>query len=651
MRRNKRIISLLTAIILGISLISGSALAAPLENGSSEDPATYPTVFVHGLFGWGSYDSINSILPYWGLVNGSMLNMLNENGYHCYAASVGPYSSAWDRSCELYAQLTGTRTDYGIAHSKEHGHERFGPDFTGKALIPDFTWDKLHKINLVGHSFGGVTIRLFTDLLYDGSYDERAASEAAGEKVSPLFAGGHGRQVYSITTIGSPHNGSTYQRANPEIKATIPKLWMQVFTALDRTATPGVYDPRLEQFGLKRDPNETILQTMQRVASSDFYDHHDNAVDDMSIEKSMARNKEIEVRPDIYYFSWYGDRTITTSELGCNPKPNMQAYLIPFSYMMCKYTGYSSGSWVSGFGDYEETHDVPMITLDEEWQPNDGLVNVVSGKCPFYLNESGNRVYNLHVDYRNGRELKQGAWNIFPAQNLDHIAQVGGLIKENYHDITNFYKKVMTVISETEANKGKQPTDLDCPSERFTDVDKDGWYHMFIDYVLNNQLMTGTDTDRFSPSGTVTRAMAVQTLYAMEDYPWMNEIPFKDVPNYRYYSKAVSWASKNGIVKGYADNTFRPDVPITRQQLVAMFYAYGKYEGLDMRSRSSLEIYADESKVAGYAKIPLQWALAVGLIGGRDYDSRTLLCPQHTTMRSELAVMLMRLNEELLLTD
>ena len=83
MRRNKRIISLLTAIILGISLISGSALAAPLENGSSEDPATYPTVFVHGLFGWGSYDSINSILPYWGLVNGSMLNMLNENGYHC----------------------------------------------------------------------------------------------------------------------------------------------------------------------------------------------------------------------------------------------------------------------------------------------------------------------------------------------------------------------------------------------------------------------------------------------------------------------------------------------------------------------------------------------------------------------------------------
>ena len=247
-----------------------------------------------------------------------------------------------------------------------------------------------------------------------------------------------------------------------------------------------------------------------------------------------------------------------------------------------------------------------MIALDEEWQLNDGLVNVVSGKCPFYLNENGKpgRTIFHGVDYRNGRELKNRVLGMFSGSDLDHIAHGRSSSKKNYHDITNFYKKVMTVISETETNKGNYPTDLGCPSERFTDVDKDGWYHMFIDYVLNNQLMTGTDTDRFSPSRHCHCAMAVQTLYAMEDYPWMNEIPFKDVSNYRYYSKAVSWASKNGIVKGYADNTFRPDVPITRQQLVAMFCAYGKYKGLDMRSRSSLGIYADESKVAVMQRSP-----------------------------------------------
>ena len=52
--------------------------------------------------------------------------MLNEKGIEAYAPAVGPLSSAWDRACELYAQLMGTRVDYGEAHSKMHGHNRYG---------------------------------------------------------------------------------------------------------------------------------------------------------------------------------------------------------------------------------------------------------------------------------------------------------------------------------------------------------------------------------------------------------------------------------------------------------------------------------------------------------------------------------------------
>ena len=40
---------------------------------------------------------------------------LREKGYDCHAASVSPTGSAWDRACELYAQLAGKRTDYGAA--------------------------------------------------------------------------------------------------------------------------------------------------------------------------------------------------------------------------------------------------------------------------------------------------------------------------------------------------------------------------------------------------------------------------------------------------------------------------------------------------------------------------------------------------------
>ena len=60
-------------------------------------------IFVHGLSGWGSYDAHYSRMPF-----------LREKGYACYAASVSPGGSAWDRACELYAQLAGTWNVYPV---------------------------------------------------------------------------------------------------------------------------------------------------------------------------------------------------------------------------------------------------------------------------------------------------------------------------------------------------------------------------------------------------------------------------------------------------------------------------------------------------------------------------------------------------------
>ena len=123
-------------------------------------------VYVHGLSGWGSYDFQNNLLPYWGMFGGDMIKNLNALGFRCHSASVDPDGSAWDRACELYAQLAGTRVDYGKAHSEAAGHERFGEDFTGRALIKDF---ETSNTVFIGHSFGGATVRLFSEILKNGS--------------------------------------------------------------------------------------------------------------------------------------------------------------------------------------------------------------------------------------------------------------------------------------------------------------------------------------------------------------------------------------------------------------------------------------------------------------------------------------------------
>lgn len=106
-----KIVSIPMAIIM--TIVSFFFPYEGKEVNPDEWNTNYPYVFVHGLSGWGSYDTQYKLMPYWGMFGGELLSKLEKKGYDCYAASVAPSSSAWDRACELYAQLTGT-TDGGF---------------------------------------------------------------------------------------------------------------------------------------------------------------------------------------------------------------------------------------------------------------------------------------------------------------------------------------------------------------------------------------------------------------------------------------------------------------------------------------------------------------------------------------------------------
>ncbi len=201
-----KIIAIPFSFILAFLSVFGIYLPKAQVKADTENWKTnYSYVFVHGLSGWGSYDAAYKLMPYWGMFGGDLLKKLNKDGFNCYAASVAPTSSAWDRACELYAQLTGNVTDYGKVHSETHGHERYGADYTGKALIEKF--DSENKINLLGHSFGGATVRVFASLMATGSAEEIEGTQA--EELSPFFMGGKADWIYSVTSLSAPHNGTT----------------------------------------------------------------------------------------------------------------------------------------------------------------------------------------------------------------------------------------------------------------------------------------------------------------------------------------------------------------------------------------------------------------------------------------------------------
>ena len=288
MKKTRRFLCLLLTLVLALSLCAIPAAAADTQTRSDD-----PVVFVHGLFGWGQRDKIFSIMPYWGMTTGSLPDYLATQGYETYAASVGPLSSAWDRACELYAQLTGTTVDYGAAHAAEYGHARYGVTYD-KPLFEGWSADK--KINLVGHSFGGATIRLFLDILADGSAQEQAAAKADGAEVSPFFQGGKADWVYSLTTLAAPHNGTTFLECCGDMTQFAAEVSTTMAKLLGISDFKGVYDFQLEQFGFYRKDGETVLEALDRVLHSDFLSHNDNVFRDLTIDRALELNDDIEIR-------------------------------------------------------------------------------------------------------------------------------------------------------------------------------------------------------------------------------------------------------------------------------------------------------------------------------------------------------------------
>lgn len=174
---------------------------------------------------------------------------------------------------------------------------------------------------------------------------------------------------------------------------------------------------------------------------------------------------------------------------------------------------------------------------------------------------------------------------------------------------------------------------------RFQDVPRDAWYAGAVERVCAAGLMNGVSPTAFSPGGTVTRGQAAAILHRLAGEPEVRGSSFSDVPASAYYAEAVAWAARRNIVEGFSDGTFRPDLPVSRQQLAAILWRYARLEQADSGARASLRSFSDAGEVGGYAREAMSWALAEGILqGARDGT----LQPQGRAARGQAAVLLER---------
>lgn len=74
---------------------------------------------------------------------------------------------------------------------------------------------------------------------------------------------------------------------------------------------------------------------------------------------------------------------------------------------------------------------------------------------------------------------------------------------------------------------------------------------------------------------------------------------FSDVKAGSWYAPYVQWASKQGLVKGYEDGTFKPEQNVTREEMVTMLFRCWQSEGNTWKTDvTALNAYKDSAKVS-----------------------------------------------------
>lgn len=362
----------------------------------------YPHIFVHGFGGWGEDDPAHKVFNYWGYSpSRDLIRYIKGQGYEAYFPSFGPFASAWDRACMLYAYIFGGRVDYGKVHSEKYNHNRYGRTYPG--VLKDLGQNERHKkVNVYGHSFGGPTIKCFVELMNNGCQEE--VDGTPEEELSPLFKGGMGNLIHTMTTMSGVNNGTILDQAfNDKSMHATEKAILKVTSLLGHSRGVKIFDLGQQMFDLglfpedvhgkpEKQSKEDFEKGFERYASSKM----DRSNWEMDIIWCKWMNDRQGVCPTVYYFAERADNS--HFEPGAE-YPTMNTWF-PISHFTGNYIGKKQPVRETGY------------EYGPEWYPNDGFVPVVGQSAP--LNQPA-------VEVGPDTEFKPGIWHNMPITKGDHL--------------------------------------------------------------------------------------------------------------------------------------------------------------------------------------------------------------------------------------
>ncbi|MEA5617617.1 DUF1565 domain-containing protein [Cronbergia sp. UHCC 0137] len=287
----------------------------------------------------------------------------------------------------------------------------------------------------------------------------------------------------------------------------------------------------------------------------------------------------------------------------------------------------------TGFGLAIGGSSTPLIAENQILENTDGI----------FISESARPILRQNVIQNNTRDGIVTTVNGLP--NLGTNDNPGGnLIRNNKrYDLNNATKtqKILAIGNDIDQKRIFGSVEFVAATVTppaggpvaFQDVPTGYWAKGYIEALASQNIIAGFPDGSFKPNEPVTRAQfATIITKAFNPSPQRAATDFKDVKSNFWAYGAIRSASQSTFLRGYPDNTFKPQQEIPRvQALVALANGLG----LTANNQNILSFYSDAAQIPSYATASVAAATSRQLV--INYPTVKQLAPNRQATRAEIA--------------
>ncbi len=154
----------------------------------------------------------------------------------------------------------------------------------------------------------------------------------------------------------------------------------------------------------------------------------------------------------------------------------------------------------------------------------------------------------------------------------------------------------------------------DCYPRPFVDVDGAHPFCAEIGWLAGERLTIGYAGGTFRPTLAVSRQAMAAFLHRLAGAPPPpDDAPeFEDVDDTHPFQREISWMAATGLTAGYADGTFRPAAPVSRQAMAAFLHRHAGSPATSLESLADLDDVTEDHPFAH----EIAWLVDAGISTG-----------------------------------